>query len=347
MGRAAEYRAGCRMAALANWSDRGLTITDDRAGPRVAAVLSGLAERRASGALEVDGQPGGVVYLDRGEITFAQSDWSPDLTARLRGTLPQGPGLRVLLALGQQPGTDLGAQLIGGGHASASELQSILRSVILDAMIVLTVPLADQTTLAGTRMVEGSSHWAGSLVRLSVASVQAEAARLADRMAGCELARAVRLQLRDLSRGPSVLTRAQWAVASMMDGSYSARDLAWESGQPLYETVEHVGDLVRAGLCAPSADAPPSAGAPRSAAAPLSADAPAAAPESAAPDSTARAVGRATRQDRQQPEASAALAGDPAADAGPDAAGRPEGAEFTPVSVDALRRVLDGLRKLS
>ena len=67
-------------------------MSDDRAGSRVAAVLEGLALQNASGELEIDGSPGGAIYLDRGEITFARSAWSPDLATRLTVLSARSPG---------------------------------------------------------------------------------------------------------------------------------------------------------------------------------------------------------------------------------------------------------------
>src|SRR5580704_3360653 len=157
-------------------------MSDDRAGPRVGAVLEGLALQNASGELEIDGSPGGAIYLDRGEITFARSAWSPDLGTRLNGALGPVTGLRDLLAAEDRPAGDLGGQLVRRGYLSAAELESIVRSVVLDAIIVLTVPLSADAAISGIRLVPGVSHWAGAFGRLNVAAIRAEAVRRAGRM---------------------------------------------------------------------------------------------------------------------------------------------------------------------
>jgi len=42
-----------------------------------------MAAQRASGILEIHGNPAGTVYFDQGQITFARASWIPDLSARL------------------------------------------------------------------------------------------------------------------------------------------------------------------------------------------------------------------------------------------------------------------------
>ena len=52
-----------------------LTRTDELTGTRVTATLERLAERRVSGIMEIDGNPAGTIYLNHGQITFAQASW--------------------------------------------------------------------------------------------------------------------------------------------------------------------------------------------------------------------------------------------------------------------------------
>jgi hypothetical protein len=353
-------------------------MSDDRAGPRVAAVLEGIALQNACGALEVEGDPAGVIYLDHGQITYAQSDWSPDLAARLLGTLRSAAALRELVAEGDQPTGSLGALLIEHGHVSADELTAVLHSVIVDAIIALTVPLEAEASVAGMRLVSGCAHWAGGFTRLPISAVRAEAMSRAERMATCPVPRSAPLELCDLAGGSAVLTREQWALACDMTGTFSAKDLAWAAGLSMYQTVGCVGDLVEAGLCAPC---------PREESAPDLPASPAFDPGTvrklppgweqgqeapSQPDGGEAAEGSspaARAMPRRKPgefaavaqAAAAALAGDQAScrvvTGGAGATGEASGpgdpapllieSEFTPVPVDSLRRVLEGLRKLS
>lgn len=50
---------------------------------QISAELSILAQQRASGALEVIGNPGGMVFLSGGYLTYAESPSIPDLRTRL------------------------------------------------------------------------------------------------------------------------------------------------------------------------------------------------------------------------------------------------------------------------
>jgi hypothetical protein len=333
-------------------------MSDDRAGSRVAAVLEGLALQNASGELEIDGSPGGAIYLDRGEVTFARSAWSPDLATRLNGALGPVAGLRDLLAAEDRPGGDLGSQLVRRGYLAAGQLESIIRSAALDAIIVLTVPLSDEAAISGIRLVSGVSHWAAEYCRLNVAAVRAEAVRRGARMADLELGRGARLHLRDLAAGSAVLTSRQWQLACMMDGSATARDLAWDNGLALYETAECVGALVSAGLCeAVAAPAPVAVPEPRVAKAGPQ-------PKVVSGLAPGRVTARGVTTRARLPKAPAGSSGEGsgvrqamprrrpgAAEAVPIGAQiQPEisaEADSTPVSIESLRRVLDGLRRLS
>lgn len=335
-------------------------MSDDRAGSRVAAVLEGLALQHATGELEVDGRPGGAIYLDRGEVVFARSAWSPDLATRLQGSLGASPGLRDLLAASDQPPGDLGNQLVAAGYLSAEDLKTLLRSVVLDALIVLTVPLADDASVANIRLIPSVSHWAEAFCRLSVASVRAEAIRQGGRMAGFDLSKSGSLELCDLKSGPAVLSREQWAIANLIDGTASARDLAWDNGLALYETIECVSGLVRAGLCtaavAPTAAAEQNAGPapaqPRvvSGLAPGRVTARGVTTRARLPKADAGAgqsSGARQHMPRRRPAVIAESAARAAAEEPQDTDRSGGDADCTPVSVDSLRRVLDGLRRLS
>jgi hypothetical protein len=339
-------------------------MSDDRAGPRVGAVLEGLALQNASGELQVDGRPGGAIYLDQGEITFARSAWSPDLGTRLRAAIGSAPGLRDLLADPDEPGSDVGRELVRRGYLTAEELGSILRSVVLDAVIVLTVPLSTDAAIDGIRLVTGESHWAAEFCRVTAATVRAEAMSRSGRLAGFDLSQAARLELTDLSSGLAVITQDQWALACKIDGTLSVRDLAWDNGLALYETLERVSGLLSAGLCRAVAVAGPrpkeqqaTPGGPQpkvvSGLAPGRVTAHGITTRARLPRAASgTGPGSAVRQmPRRRPgNATAAPSGggqDAQADAGRQAEAEHGEEDFTPVSLDSLRRVLDGLRRLN
>jgi hypothetical protein len=89
-----------------------LTRTDELTGTRVTATLERLAERRVSGIMEIDGNPAGTIYLNHGQITFAQASWIPDLSARLLGALRLPAASRELIAGPDRPDRDIGTVLV-------------------------------------------------------------------------------------------------------------------------------------------------------------------------------------------------------------------------------------------
>ena len=228
----------------------------------MAAVLESLCRKGASGVLEVEGNPAGAIYLDQGQITFARSSWAPDLTARLCGVLRPPPELRNFLRGSDQADRNSGALLVRRGYMSENDVRSILRSAVIDALIVLTMPLVGGSSVLDIRFEAPSGHWAAAFLRLSLESVQPDVSRRAAQMTQAGIAHTAPIALRDLDRPSAVLTRSQWAIASRVDGTLSPRDLARQSGLSLYETIISLGALIRRGLCAPADLASPGAGQP-------------------------------------------------------------------------------------
>ena len=320
-----------------------------RPAPRVTTVLESLAAQRASGVLEIDGDPAGVIYLDQGQVTYAQASWVPDLAARFCASLRPPADVRALL-LGGDLGRDPGAVLLS--CVSRAELQALLRSVIIDAIIALTVPLSG-SAVSGIRFEAPRAHWASAFARLPLDSVREEAACRAARLARYQVSRSSTVSLRDMDQGSMVLTREQWAIASRIGRTSTVRDLAWRSGLALCDTIECVGRLIRAGLCtlipAPAASVPTSvptsvpAGAPASAAgAAEPGDEPVMLAAPGAPEPLPRRrpgthLAAALSAAREEVQPGTAVPG-PAP---------PVPASYTPPPPDVLHRLLDGLRNLT
>jgi hypothetical protein len=327
---------------------------------RVTAVLEKLAERRVSGVLEIEGNPAGTIYLDQGQITFARASWIPDLSARLPGALAPSATSPDLMVDPDRPDRDIGSMLVQRNYLSRDHLQAILRSIIVDAALVLMVPVDRDAFVSDVRFAAPGAHWAEAFSRLCVDFVLGEASRLAERVARCNLARTKPVELCDLGGPSAVLTREQWAIACSIDGTRSVQDLAWQCGLALYDTIERVGGLVQAGVCAPCAPAETAwAPVPRSgpdepgpAALPVLSPTRVLSPMPAPPPtpvlsptpvllSAPVAFGLPRRppggQQTSQPVMSA-----PVWVAAPEAP-----SDFAAAQPDLLRRVLDGLRKLS
>jgi len=233
-----------------------LTRTDELTGTRVTATLERLAERRVSGIMEIDGNPAGTIYLNHGQITFAQASWIPDLSARLLGALRPSAASRELIAGPDRPDRDIGTVLVQRNCLSRGDLQAILRSVVVDAALVLMLPADGDAFVSDIRFAAPGTpgarpHWAGAFSSLCVDFVLAEVIKKAERMARFNLARTTPIRLRDLGAASAVLSREQWAVACAIDGARSAQDLAWTCGLALYDAIECVGRLIQAGVCVP------------------------------------------------------------------------------------------------
>jgi hypothetical protein len=220
-------------------------------------ALEDLAVREASGVLEVTGHPSGAVYLDGGRIAFARASWVPGLAARLRAV---SPALALLAErpTGRDPGgaDDAGDAAVAGlavqrGYLTPRALQELIWSIVVDAFLVLTVPLAADSPVAGIRFTATRTHWTEMFPRLGMARVRAEAYRVAERLAEHGLAPTTPVALCDLRAPSAVLTREQWAVACRIGAHASALDLAARRGAALAETLDCLGSLTRAGLCAP------------------------------------------------------------------------------------------------
>jgi hypothetical protein len=225
-------------------------------GTRVTTALERLAERRVSGILEIDGNPAGTIYLNQGQITFARASWIPDLGARLPRVLrPSAAAPDLMMAEPDRPDRDIGSVLVQRQYLSRSDLQAILCSIVVDAALVLMVPVDQDAFVSDVRFAAPGAHWAGAFSSLCVDFVLAEASKMAERVARCNLARTKPLQLCDLGGPSAVLSREQWAVACAIDGTRSVQDLAWQCGLALYDAMERVGGLIQAGVCAPCAPA--------------------------------------------------------------------------------------------
>jgi len=215
------------------------------------AVVEDLGAKGASGVLEVKGNPSGAIYLDAGRIAFAWASWVPGLVARLRGVCPSPADLQELLAGRDADEAAVAALAVRRGYLTEAGLGDLIQSIIVDAFLVLTVPLNVDSPVESIRFASTRSYWTEMFPRLDVDPVRWEALRRAERMADYGLAPTTAVALRDLRQPIAVLTREQWAIASQIVGKASARELALRRGSALADMVECLGSLIRIGLCAP------------------------------------------------------------------------------------------------
>jgi hypothetical protein len=307
------------------------------------AVVDDLGAQGASGVLEVKGDPSGAIYLDAGQIAFAGASWVPGLIPRLSGLRPASAGLRRLLAGRDAEDAVVAADAVRQGYLTTPDLHQLIRSIVVDAFLVLVVPLAANSPVAAIRFTSTRTYWTEMFPRLEIESVRREAVGRAEGIAQYGLAPTTAVALRELRRPSAVLTREQWAIASQIIGNSSARELALRHGTALADMTECLGSLTRAGVCSPVRLREPrqlTPGRPRPvpSPAPAEASAPAPAPmprrhRAGGGAGTGTGTGAGVAATRPEPTAAAWAA------AGPEAG--------QPPSADLLRQVLAGLRKLS
>jgi hypothetical protein len=216
-------------------------------------AIEKLGMQGATGALEVTGNPSGIIYLEGGHIAFAQASGVPGLAVRLRGIRPVPDGLTELLSgRGCEDHAAIAAHVVHRGYLTAARLADLIQSIVIDAFLVLTMPFAVDGPVSAIRFAATrTSYWPELFPRLGIGPVRAEAIRRAERMAEYRLAPTTVVALRSLAPPSAVLTREQWSVACHLNGPMPAVELAARSGKSLADTVDCLGGLIWAGLCMP------------------------------------------------------------------------------------------------
>jgi hypothetical protein len=307
-------------------------------------ALEDLVTREASGVLEVNGSPSGAVYLDGGRIAFARASWVPGLAARLRAVSPALDGLREMPPGGPDGNDGADDAAVAGlavqrGFLTVAGVRDLITSIVVDAFLVLTVPLAVDSPVAGIRFTATRTDWTEMFPRLRIDRVREEAFKKAERLAEQGLAPTTAVALCDLRAPAAVLTREQWAVACRIGSHASALDLAARRGAALTDTLECLGSLARAGLCAPVR-----AGGRGHAASRM----PGPVRPTGSSTQTAPAEPLPARHPAQEHQAQDRPAQDrPAQDRRAQDRRAPAVGPGRPPTMDILRQVLDGLKKLS
>lgn len=143
--------------------------------PATAAVrhlLTELAGGRHTGALHVDGNPGGTFYLAAGRITYAGSPACPGIGTRLvaSGRLAE-PTWRAAYRAGYAE-CRVGAVLVHEGHLAQGELVCRVLAGICDATQAIL-----QGSATRFRFATGERHWLGQVTQLELTALARETAR--------------------------------------------------------------------------------------------------------------------------------------------------------------------------
>lgn len=222
---------------------------------RVLNELARLGRSAATGAVEISGRPGGIFYLNQGRLTFAESPGVPDLGTRLVGSGRVAPDVWDQIVRESPPGSPgvpdgaPGAALAGRGIITAAELQRLLQSITLDALLALTMPFVGKCSVRGLWFMTQRSHWAETVLAMDIGSVRDYIDHMAQRLAWYDVSPRWCPQWSGPGRPEALVNAAQRAVASRMDGYTAVSELAWQGGLALHDTMDAVGQLVHAGHC--------------------------------------------------------------------------------------------------
>jgi hypothetical protein len=210
---------------------------------RVLTQLAGAAE---TGALYVEGEPGGTLYLAGGLVSYAESPAAPDAGELLTvsGRVPPHVWHAVLAGT---PGTGAGAQLVAQGHLTQGELELCLLGALYDAAFFVLSP-----TPARVRFEPGGTHPLGGVCRVDPAVLGREVTRRRRQLDEAYPGSAVdSAPITPVLRAPVprlALTATQWELVVHADGKRTAADLARLLGRAGYNTLLELRRLAAAGL---------------------------------------------------------------------------------------------------
>ncbi|MDQ7902986.1 ADAM 12 protein [Phytohabitans sp. ZYX-F-186] len=227
-------------------------------------TLTQLAGAGETGALHVEGEPGGIVYLTDGWVSYVESPASPGV-GELLTTSGRLPG--QVWEAAAASGDEVGPLLVAQGHLTQGELELCTLGAIYDAAFFVLSPAPVRV-----RFGAGERHPLGPVCQVDAGVL------------GRELTRRRRLlddahPSSDVDTGPLVavprapvprlvLSGAQWELIVHCDGQRSATDLARLVGRAGYTTLLELRRLAAAGLVTaappdePQAAAPPGTGKP-------------------------------------------------------------------------------------
>jgi hypothetical protein len=211
--------------------------TTGPADGKLAAALRQCAAAKFSGVLQVDGQPGGNIYLTDGRISACETSGAPSLEVILlhsqRVPEPDWDAAFTAAAVGERQMT---AELIERDLLGAGEVEALLRTALADAMFALASGQVDGWTEAPpadcllTLTPAARPGWllAEATRRGQVlASFPEPALSAQDRIAAAP----------GTARSGRTLGQGQDEILALADGRRTARDLAFALGRGLYETM--------------------------------------------------------------------------------------------------------------
>ena len=201
-------------------------------------VLRDRAAAKFTGALRVDGQPGGMIFFADGRISACATSGAPSAEViLLRSGRIAVSDWEAAFAAAAVAGHEMTAELITSELLGAGELEAVLRTALADAMFALASGRIDGWTeapaaecLLPLAPAVGSGWLLNEAIRRSqvLASSPAPVPQARDRIVAGPAA----------TRGP--LGPGQDEILALVDGRRTPRDLAFALGRGLYETTLQV-----------------------------------------------------------------------------------------------------------
>jgi hypothetical protein len=214
-----------------------------------ARDLAELGRRGASGAVEITGQPGGIVYLRNGYVVWAESPAVPDLRTRLIRSRRLPSAVWDQIARDDGPAGTVGAALVARNLLTRAELERLLQSIVLDALLALTAPFAGECRVTGLWFIPQRSHWADTVLAMDVSMVRRYLDHMTQQLAWYEVTPRWCPQWPAGKPTATLINSGQRAIATLIDGRTTVSELVWNFGLSLHETMASVGQLVHAGMC--------------------------------------------------------------------------------------------------
>jgi hypothetical protein len=236
-------------------ADQTSTGGSDDVVRRAVDRIGALAAAGQTGALNVVGQPGGLVFFVDGHIGHAESPATPGVEATvLRSAMgaDDTAWADVVAAMQTRTGRDAAAaraeDLLRRGHVDPVQLAVIVQLAIADALLAMLA--GPGAAVTRTRFLGGQRPWIELADPIDAAQALGETARRGRLLA--DVARRVRpddavARRHPASPGRVRLTAPQWDVLRLTDGRRTSRDLAWLLGRGVLATTVHTHQLVELG----------------------------------------------------------------------------------------------------
>jgi hypothetical protein len=197
--------------------------------------------------MRVSGEPGGVVYLSGGEVSYIDTPAAPGLDVLVvrSGRVTDQDWLSAFAA--GHVAAEVGEALVAHSLLGSRELEVFTLSAVFDAAMCV-LPM----TSGSYRFLPGARHWLGPIRPVGVDMLMREVARrqaMLDRLNGPVLPpTTTAIPVRRLQGGRVTITARQWEILTHTNGQRSIRDLAWTLGRGVFAVTMDVHRLIARGM---------------------------------------------------------------------------------------------------